>query len=462
MKNRWLIALSAVGVHVSIGSVYAFSVVKKPLGELLEHASNNEIAWTFSFAIFFLGISAAIMGHFVEKRGPKVAGRIAAVFFGGGLIVAGIGASIQNLYVVWLGYGVLGGIGLGIGYITPVSTLLSWFPDRRGFASGLAIMGFGFGAFFGGPLFQKLMTSFGMSAYGLTNMADALAVPALAERVADIADIAIREQHLAALVAAKGISANWLIMGSVYFVMMFASASYLEKPPTGWKPEGMKDTATRSKPVTVELFPLAAKDAVKTAPFWALWTMMFINITCGIAVIYSASPLAQETIGLTAAEASAVVGMMSLFNGLGRLCWASLSDYIGRSSTFMAFFVVQIVAFYFLPNLTNVLLFQVALFTILSCYGGSFSTAPAFIGDLFGGRQLGQILGYVLTAWAAAGLAGPQIAAYVRSMTGSYETTLHIFAGVFVVALGVSAFMKILIARARGQLAIAETPLSNG
>ncbi|WP_028885184.1 OFA family MFS transporter [Teredinibacter turnerae] len=450
MKNRWLIALSAVGVHVSIGSVYAFSVIKKPLGELLEHASNNEIAWTFSFAIFFLGISAAIMGHFVEQRGPRVAGRIAAAFFGGGLVVAGIGASLQNLYVVWLGYGVLGGIGLGIGYITPVSTLLSWFPDRRGFASGLAIMGFGFGAFFGGPLFQKLMTHFGMSAYGISDLAQAAQLPAIVEQLGGIADTTIRDQQIAALVAAKGIATNWFIMGAVYFTVMFASASYLEKPPESWLPAGMKnDVATGKTVATKPLFDLTARQAVKTGPFWALWTMMFLNISCGIAVIYSASPLAQETIGLTAAEASAVVGLMSLFNGLGRIGWASLSDYIGRASTFTAFFVVQILAFYLLPNLTNVLLFQIALFSILSCYGGGFSTAPAFIGDMFGTRQLGQILGYVLTAWAAAGLAGPQVAAYVRSLTGSYETTLHIFAGVFVIALVVSLVMKIMLTRAR-------------
>jgi len=449
MKNRWLIALSAVGVHASIGSVYAFSVFKKPLAALLENASNNEIAWTFSFAIFFLGTSAAIMGHFVEKRGPRAAGRLASLFFGGGLLVAGLGAMMQNIYIIWLGYGVLGGIGLGIGYITPVSTLVKWFPDRRGLATGLAIMGFGFGAFFGGPLFQKLMTHFGLASLGVGSIADAASVPAVANAIAGISDQTLQNQHIAAIVASKGISANWFIMGVVYLVVMFASASYLERPPQGWMPEGMeKAIASGKKKVTSDISQQTANEAVKTGPFWGLWTMMFINITCGIAVIYSASPLAQESIGLSATEAAAVVGLMSIFNGLGRLGWASFSDILGRGNTYMAFFVIQIVAFYLLPNITSVILFQVVLYTILTCYGGGFSTLPAFIGDLFGTKQLGAIHGYVLTAWAAAGLAGPQITAYVRTATGSYQTTLYIFAGVFVVAFIVSLLMKAYITRA--------------
>ncbi|WP_370979749.1 OFA family MFS transporter [Agaribacterium sp. ZY112] len=452
-KNRWLIAASAVGVHASIGSVYAFSVFKKPLSKLLEGVSDNEIAWTFSFAIFFLGISAAIMGHFVEKHGPRKSGMLAASFFGGGLLVAGLGAMLENLYIIWLGYGVLGGIGLGIGYITPVSTLVKWFPDRRGLATGLAIMGFGFGAFFGGPLFQKLMTSFGLSFYGAADLAQAVAVPAIAAKVSGITDPVAINQAVAAIVAAKGIYANWFIMGIVYLVVMFASASYLERPPEGWMPEGMKDAIASGKKKKVEdLTQLTANEAVKTAPFYGLWIMMFINISCGIAVIYSASPLAQESIGLTAGEAAAVVGLMSLFNGLGRIGWASMSDVLGRSNTYMTFFIVQIVAFALLPNITSVIMFQVVLYLILTCYGGGFATLPAFIGDLFGTKQLGAIHGYVLTAWAAAGLAGPQLAAYVRTVSGSYESTLYIFAGVFIVALGVSLVMKAYVNRARGAL----------
>ncbi|MFT4674557.1 MAG: OFA family oxalate/formate antiporter-like MFS transporter [Reinekea sp.] len=415
MKNRWLIAASAVGVHASIGSVYAFSVFKKPLGQLIGTATNNEIAMTFSLAIFFLGMAAAIMGHFVERHGPRKAGMLAASFFGGGMLIAGLGAYIQNLYVIWLGYGVLGGIGLGIGYITPVSTLVKWFPDRRGLATGLAIMGFGFGAMIGAPVFNYIIETF--------------------------------------TVAGGGIAYTWFIMGLVYLVVMFASASYLERPPQGWLPAGMQaavDAGERT--VTQDLSQLMANEAIKKAPFYGLWIMMFINISCGLGVIYSASPLAQETMGLTATQAATMVGFMSLFNGLGRIGWASFSDVIGRGNTYLAFFLIQIVAFILLPNLTSVVAFQIVVFTILSCYGGGFATLPAFIGDLFGTKELGAIHGYVLTAWAFAGLAGPQINAYLHTVTGSYETTLYIFSGAFVVALAVSIAMIIYIKRARAEL----------
>jgi OFA family oxalate/formate antiporter-like MFS transporter len=420
MKNRWLIAASAVGVHASIGSVYAFSVFKKPLGELLETATNNQIALTFSLAIFFLGMSAAIMGHFVEKHGPRKAGMLAASFFGGGLLVAGLGAWMQNLYIIWLGYGVLGGIGLGIGYITPVSTLVKWFPDHRGLATGLAIMGFGFGAFFGGPIFNFIIESFG--------------------------------------VANNGIAFTWFISGAVYLVVMFASASYLERPPEGWMPDSMKAAvASGEKKVIKDLSQQTANQAVKTLPFYGLWIMMFINISCGIGVIYSASPLAQESIGLSAGEAAAVVGLMSLFNGLGRLGWATLSDYLGRGYTYMTFFIIQIVAFILLPNIGSVILFQIVLYTILTCYGGGFATLPAFIGDLFGTKELGAIHGYVLTAWAMAGLAGPQINAYLRTLTGSYEMTLYVFSGAFIFALLTSFAMIAYIKRARAQVDMEES-----
>jgi OFA family oxalate/formate antiporter-like MFS transporter len=415
MKNRWLIAASAVGVHASIGSVYAFSVFKKPLSKLLETATDNQIALTFSLAIFFLGMSAAIMGHFVERHGPRKAGMLAASFFGGGLLVAGLGAWMQNLYIIWLGYGVLGGIGLGIGYITPVSTLVKWFPDHRGLATGLAIMGFGFGAFFGGPIFNFIIESFG--------------------------------------VANNGIAFTWFISGAVYLVIMFASASYLERPPEGWMPDGMKAAvASGEKKVVQDLTQQTANEAVKTLPFYGLWVMMFINISCGIGVIYSASPLAQESIGLSAGEAAAVVGFMSLFNGLGRLGWATLSDYLGRGYTYMTFFLIQIAAFVLLPNIGSVILFQIVLYTILTCYGGGFATLPAFIGDLFGTKQLGAIHGYVLTAWAMAGLAGPQINAYLRSATGSYEMTLYVFSAAFIVALVTSFAMIAYIKKARARI----------
>ncbi|ELP5729461.1 OFA family MFS transporter [Vibrio vulnificus] len=409
MKNRWLIAASAVGIHGSIGSVYAWSVFNLPLEQTFNW-DRSAVASTFSLAIFFLGLSAAIMGHFVERHGPRKAGLLAATFWGIGLLIAGFGTSIGNIYLLWLGYGVFGGIGLGIGYITPVSTLVKWFPDRRGFATGLAIMGFGFGAMIGGPVFGYLMDNF-------------------------------------------SIPFTFYSSGLVYMAVMALSALYLERPPVGWMPEGMKEAvAAGTKRVVQDLTQQTANEAVKTVPFYWLWIMMFINISCGIGVIYSASPLAQETIGLSATEAAAVVGLMAVFNGIGRLGWATLSDSLGRANTYITFFLLQIVLFVALPNISSVLLFQVVLFTIMTCYGGGFATLPAFIGDLFGTKQLGAIHGYILTAWAAAGLAGPQIAAYLRSVTGSYELTLYIFGGTFVIALAVAMLMKGYITRARDNL----------
>lgn len=403
-KNRWLIAFSSVGIHASIGSVYAWSVFNKPL-EVSFGWSKNEVALTFSIAILFLGFSAAILGSFVEKYGPRKSAFASAAFWSIGLIGSGYATSVGNLYLLWLCYGVIGGTGLGIGYIAPVSTLIKWFPDRRGLATGLAIMGFGFGAMIGAPVFNYLISRF-------------------------------------------GISSTFYIIGTAYLLIMFFSSLYLDKPIEGWMPSGMKKAiATGTKKITEDISQLTAKQAVRTAPFWGLWIMLFINISCGIAILYAASPLAQERIGLSAVDAAIMVGLMSLFNGLGRFGWASASDFLGRPITFMVFFAIQIVAFYMLPRIDNIVTFQVVLCLILTCYGGGFATIPAYIGDLFGTKQLGAIHGYVLTAWALAGLAGPQLAAHIRSTTGSYTITLYIFASLFVIAFIVSALMRKYVKR---------------
>lgn len=407
VKNRWLIAAAAVGIHISIGSVYAWSVYTKPLTDQFGWEL-KEVQFTFSIAILFLGLSAAFLGHFVEKYGPRKAGTLASIFFGIGIAGSGVAILAENLYLLYLGYGVLGGIGLGVGYITPVSTLIKWFPDRRGMATGLAIMGFGFASFIGGPLIQRLIESL-----GLAN--------------------------------------TFFFLGALYFVIMFSSAQYLAPPPAGWMPSGLKksDDGGMKRKVMADLSQLTANEAVKTRRFWYLWIMLFINVSCGIAVISVASPMAQEIVGMTPLAAATMVGLLGLFNGLGRIGWASFSDVIGRSNTYTAFFLIQIVAFFALPNLTSVLFFQLTLFLIMTCYGGGFSSIPAFIGDLFGTKQLGAIHGYVLTAWAAAGLAGPIFAAWVREATGSYTGTLSVFAGLFVIAFVVSALVRLDINRLR-------------
>ncbi|KKK37147.1 MFS transporter [Mesobacillus campisalis] len=405
-KNRWLIAASAVGIHISIGSVYAWSNFTNPLIEEFGWSS-QQVQLTFSIAILFLGLSAAFLGHFVEKYGPRKAGLLAAGFFGAGIIGSGVAVNLGSLPLLYATYGVLGGIGLGVGYIAPVSTLVKWFPDRRGLATGLAIMGFGFAAAVASPIMDTLIKS-------------------------------------------VGTANTFYILGISYLIIMTLSSLYLERPPAGWMPEGFKEKVQSGKTKFKEdLAQLTANEAVKTKRFYYLWVMLFINITCGIAILSAAKPLAEESIGLTTAEAAALVGVLGLFNGFGRLGWATISDYIGRPNTYTIFFASQIVLFMLLPQTTSAILFQVMLAIIYTMYGGGFAAIPAFIGDVFGTKQLGAIHGYILTAWAAAGLAGPMFAAWIKDTTGSYAGSLSFFSGMFVLALIVSLLVRVDISRLR-------------
>lgn len=399
-KNRWLIALSAVGIHISIGSVYAWSNFTAPLKEMFGW-SDSEVALTFSIAILFLGLSAAFLGHFVEKYGPKKAGLLAAIFFGIGMTGAGFSVDLESKYLLYVFYGALGGIGLGVGYIAPVSTLVKWFPDRRGLATGLAIMGFGFAAAIASPIMNSLINS-------------------------------------------VGVANTFYILGVSYFIIMVLSSLYLEKPEEGWMPDGFKEKVASGKVKgMMDLSQLTANEAVKTKRFWYLWFMLFINITCGIAILAVAKPLAMESIGIDMTTAAALVGAIGIFNGLGRIGWASLSDYIGRPNTYTAFFVLQIIMFFFLPQVSIQWLFMGMLIIVYTCYGGGFASIPAYIGDLFGTKQLGAIHGYILTAWAAAGLVGPLFAAWIKDTTGSYAGSLTFFSGLFVVALVISLLIRI-------------------
>ncbi len=405
VKNRWLIAGCGVGIHLSIGSVYSWSVFTKPL--MNEYGwSLSRVSWTFSIAILFLGLAAAFMGHFVEKHGPRKSGIISASFFGVGLLGSGLAISAESLTLLYVAYGVFGGIGLGIGYIAPVSTLVKWFPDRRGLATGLAIMGFGFASLIASPVINSLINL-------------------------------------------VGIAGTFYILGIVYLAIMLLSSSYLAPPPEGWKPKGYDEKTEKRKHKPQDLSQLTANEASKTRRFWYLWLMLFLNVTCGIAIISVASPMAQEIAGLSAAAAATMVGIMGLFNGLGRIGWASLSDYIGRPNVYTAFFAIQIVLFILLPITTASLLFQFSIFVILSCYGGGFASIPAYIGDLFGTKQLGAIHGYILTAWAAAGLVGPILVSWLRETTQSYTLTLYIFATAFLVALVVSILIRADIKKLR-------------
>ncbi|QRV17255.1 OFA family MFS transporter [Haloterrigena salifodinae] len=398
-----MIALSAVAIHLSIGSIYAYSVYQNPLQEL--HGwSISDVTFAFTVAIFVLGISAAFLGKYVEKYGPRLSGLTAAVLFGGGTILAGVAIQAGS-YVGFLAtYGVLGGAGLGLGYISPVSTLVEWFPDRRGMATGMAVMGFGAGALITGPVAQELMTS--------------LSIPM-----------------------------NFYVLGTGYFLAMALGANYLAKPPANWVPEGMdpdelEDTNSKGVTVSSDLAQLTANEAIKTKRFWLVWTALFINISAGIMLLSVASNMTQEITGASAALAASIVGVIGVFNGAGRIGWASVSDYLGRTTTYAAFFAIQIVAFALMPNISNVWLFAAFMFAIVTCYGGGFACLPAYLGDLFGTKELGAIHGYSLTAWALAGVAGPTLVSKIVEQTGSYSLSFYIVAATLLVGLGCMALLR--------------------
>ena len=393
MKNRWLIALSAIGIHICIGSVYAWSVLTKPIMQAMGFTL-KETTWTFSIAILFLGLSAGFLGDYVEKYGPRKSGLTSTCFFGLGMFGTALALHLNSLPLLYLFYGVIGGIGLGTGYITPVSTLVKWFPNNRGFATGLAIMGFGFASLIAGPLMQILVAK-----YGLVQ--------------------------------------NFIILGCVYMVIMAASALYLEPP----KASNGGPSGSNVKSILPDT-QFTAKEARKTWQFYALWWIFFTNITCGIGLLAVASPMAQEVVKMTPMAAASMVGIIGLINGLGRIFWSTISDYLGRSTVYVVFFLIQIFAFYALAETSSVFIFQLIVFVIISCYGGGFSCMPAFLRDLFGTKELRAIHGKILTAWGMAGIAGPLLLSWIRETTNSYSITLYFFSACFVVSLIIAGILK--------------------
>ena len=395
-KNKWLIVLSAIGIHICIGSVYAWSVLTKPIMQAMGFTL-QETTWTFSLAILFLGLSAGFLGSYVEKHGPRRSGLVSTVFFGLGMLGTAFALTQHSLILMYLFYGVIGGIGLGTGYITPVSTLVKWFPNNRGLATGLAIMGFGFASLIAGPVMQLLIAK-----YGLIN--------------------------------------NFIILGCVYMLVMTASSLYLEPPQT----VAVTEAKTKLAAVPASTQPqYTVKEAMKTWQFYALWWIFFTNITCGIGLLAVASPMAQEVIKMTPLAAASMVGIIGLLNGLGRIVWSTVSDYIGRRNTYIIFFLIEIAAFYLLASVTDSFLFQALIFIIITCYGGGFSCMPAYLSDLFGTKQLSAIHGRILTAWGLAGIAGPLLLSWIKETTNSYSITLYFFSGFFVLSLIIASILKI-------------------
>ena len=386
--SRWLIPPAALSVHLCIGQVYATSVYKNSLVAHFD-TSQTAIGIIFSIAIVMLGLSAAVGGTWVEANGPRKAMFVSASFWSAGFLIGALGIATGQLWLLYVGYGFIGGIGLGIGYISPVSTLIKWFPDRPGLATGLAIMGFGGGALIAGPLSRQLM-SFYDSDYD----------PNVATSVA------------------SGSALTWLFitLGIGYFVIMMFGVFNIRVPRPGWQPDGWDPSKVREKPL-VTTANVSAANAVKTRAFWLLWIVLFCNVTAGIGILEQASPMIQDFFrvdgesSVAVAAAAGFVGVLSLFNMGGRFAWSATSDLIGRRPIYMLYLGGGMILYTLLASIgqTATALFVLLAGLILSFYGGGFATVPAYLRDLFGTYQVGAIHGRLLTAWSAAGVAGPLI-----------------------------------------------------
>jgi len=421
--NRWLVPPAALSIHLAIGQAYAFSVFNTPMTKLIGISQPAEadwklttIGWVFSIAIVFLGLSAAFLGAWLERVGPRKAMFLSALCFAGGFILASFGISSHQIWLVYLGYGALGGTGLGIGYISPVKTLMNWFPDRPGMATGLAIMGFGGGAMIGAPLAVKLMDVYHTST-----------------------DV--------------GVAQTFLTMGFIYFVFMMFGVFTVRVIPEGWRPAGYQPPKVAQALVTTA--NVSANDAIKTPQFWLLWGVLFLNVTAGIGVLGQASTMIQEMFQgrVNAAAAGGFVGLLSIFNMGGRFVWSSFSDKLGRKTTYTVYFVLGAILYSLIPTtgqMGSITLFVAGYAIILSMYGGGFATIPAYLRDLFGTKQVGAIHGRLLTAWSAAGVAGPALVNYIReylleqgvAKAEAYSTTMYLMAILLVLGFFCNFFVK--------------------
>jgi MFS family permease len=412
--NRYMVPPAALAVHLSIGQAYAFSTFNLPLTRLIGLSQSapgdwdlKQVGWIFSIAIVFLGSSAAVFGRWVERVGPRKSMFTAALCFGGGFLVSAVGIHLHQLWIIYLGYGVLGGCGLGIGYISPVSTLIKWFPDRPGMATGMAIMGFGGGALIAAPLSVLLMAHFKTA-------------------------------------TSNGVLETFVTMGVIYFMFMMIGVYAARVPAADWKPAGWTAPAHPKQLVTST--NVAVEAAWHTPQFWLLWVVLCMNVTAGIGVLGQASPMIQEIFNgrVSAGSAAGFVGLISLFNMIGRFFWASTSDYIGRRNTYMIFFLLGIVLYSSVPTLGHLGStgpFVIAFCIILSMYGGGFATIPAYLRDMFGTYQVGAIHGRLLTAWSVAGVLGPVLVNYIRQYqidsgvpkAQAYSVTMYIMCGLLLI-----------------------------
>jgi OFA family oxalate/formate antiporter-like MFS transporter len=384
--NRWGIAAAGVIMQMGLGAVYAWSVFRIPLTKAFGWTI-SQVTLTFTIAILMLGFAAFVGGLWMRKSGPRRVAIVAGIVYGAGVFLASFSGG--HLYWLYFSYGFLGGIGLGLGYIVPVATLVKWFPDKRGMITGIAVAGFGAGALITAPIATRL-------------------------------------------IASVGVLKTFAVLGIAYFIAVTVAALFIKDPPQGFAPAGWKPTAAQTKQRTDRDYTLG--EALGKWQWYALWAMLFLNTSAGISIISQAAPMAQEITRVSAAVAAGMVGIISIANGSGRFLWAWLSDAIGRRAVFFTMFLIQAVVFAVIPHVTGFGLFTTLAFIVLLCYGGGFGTMPAFATDYFGPTNVGSIYGLMLTAWGFAGVFGPMLIANIRQSTGHYSQALSVIAGIVLVS----------------------------
>ncbi|HER5537197.1 TPA: OFA family MFS transporter [Streptococcus pyogenes] len=393
--KRYIIATAGILLHLMLGSTYAWSVYRNPI---LQETGWDQapVAFAFSLAIFCLGLSAAFMGNLVEQYGPRLTGTVSAILYASGNMLTGLAIDRKEIWLLYIGYGVIGGLGLGAGYITPISTIIKWFPDKRGMATGFAIMGFGFASLLTSPIAQWLIET-------------------------------------------EGLVATFYLLGLIYLIVMLFASQLIIKP-TAAEIAILDKKRLQNNSYLIE--GMTAKEALKTKSFYCLWVILFINITCGLGLISVVAPMAQDLTGMSPEMSAIVVGAMGIFNGFGRLMWASLSDYIGRRVTVILLFLVSIIMTISLIFAHSSLIFMISIATLMTCYGAGFSLIPPYLSDLFGAKELATLHGYILTAWAIAALTGPMLLSITVEWTHNYLLTLCVFIVLYILGLMVALRLK--------------------
>lgn len=386
-------------MQIALGAVYAWSVFRVPLAQQFGW-SISEVTLTFTISIFVLGVAAFFGGLWLNRKGPRLVASVGGAFYGVGVFLASFSAN--KLWWLYLSFGVIGGIGLGLSYIVPVAVLVKWFPDRRGLITGIAVGGFGAGALITAPVATNLIQSI-------------------------------------------GVLNTFAYLGIAYLIVTLAASQFMVNPPDGWRPAGWTQTPFETSQRAAKDYTLG--EALKTWQWYALWLLLFLNTLAGISVISQEAPIFQELVGVSAVVAASMVGLASIGNAFGRVFWAWVSDTISRRTTFIVMFVAQALLFWFLPSVGVASIMTIVAFVVLMCYGGGFGTMPAFAADYFGSKNVGPIYGLMLTAWGCASAAGPLLIAYMRETTGSYSGALHVIAGV----MALSALLPILVSRPRGR-----------